>query len=79
VNTAARVEGLTKKARQPVLMTESTREALLNPPTDLAFVDEFDVRGRESTIRFWTLAQAQGARFGARAIASVSDGPQTPW
>ena len=58
VNTAARVEGLTKKARQPVLVTESTRETLLNPPADLAFVGEFDVRGRESTIRLWTLAPA---------------------
>jgi adenylate cyclase len=58
VNTAARVEAMTKAARRPVLMAESTRQAFVNPPADLAFVGEFDVRGRESTIRLWTLASA---------------------
>jgi adenylate cyclase len=54
VNTAARVESMTKTAGQPMLITESTRAALLDPPSDLAFVGEFEVRGRESTIRLWT-------------------------
>jgi adenylate cyclase len=56
VNTAARLEEMTKTARRSILVAESTRHSLLDPPDDLAFVGEFDVRGRESTIRLWTLA-----------------------
>jgi adenylate cyclase len=55
VNTAARVETLTKTAGRAILMAESTYVSLLNPPPDLAFVGEFDVRGKESTLRLWTL------------------------
>jgi adenylate cyclase len=55
VNTAARLQEMTKFARQPILVSEAAREALLRPPDDLAFVGEFDVRGRQSTIRLWTL------------------------
>jgi len=60
VNTAARLESMTKAAHRSILVAESTRHALLHPPGDLAFVGEFDVRGRESTIRLWTLASADG-------------------
>jgi adenylate cyclase len=55
VNTAARVEAMTKVAERPLLMAESTRDALRDPPPELAFVGEFDVRGKESAIRAWTL------------------------
>ena len=56
VNTAARLQEMTKSARHSVLISESVHEALLRPPSDLAFVGEFEVRGRRSTIRLWTLA-----------------------
>jgi adenylate cyclase len=59
VNTAARLEEMTKIAQRSILVADSTRHALLHPPDDLAFVGEFDVRGRQSTIRLWTLASAQ--------------------
>jgi class 3 adenylate cyclase len=55
VNTAARLEGLTKTARQSVLIAESTREALVRPPSDLVYLGEFDIRGKLSTIRLWTI------------------------
>jgi class 3 adenylate cyclase len=58
VNTAARLEAMTKTAHRSILVAVSTRHALLRPPGDLAFVGEFEVRGRESTIRLWTLASA---------------------
>jgi adenylate cyclase len=58
VNTAARVETMTKTAGRPVLVADSTRAALLDPPPDLAFVGEFEVRGRESTISLWTVTTA---------------------
>ena len=61
VNTASRVEGLTKRApRRPLLMAESTRDALADP-AGLAYVGEFDVRGRQSTIKLWTLAGMEGS------------------
>ena len=55
VNTASRLEGMTKTTERSILVAESTRDALLDPPGDLSFVGEFEVRGRESKIRLWTL------------------------
>jgi adenylate cyclase len=58
VNTASRLESMTKTTGRSILVAESTRDALLNPPHDLSFVGEFDVRGRESKIRTWTLRRS---------------------
>jgi adenylate cyclase len=58
VNTASRIEGLTKSAGCAVLAAESTRGALLHPPDDLALVGDFDVRGRRARIRLWTIASS---------------------
>jgi len=55
VNTAARLEAMTKRAERSLLMSESTHQALSRPPDDLDFVGEFEVRGRRSTIGLWTL------------------------
>ena len=55
VNTASRIEGMTKSTRQSVLISDSTRQALLRPPRDLVHVGEFDVRGKQSSIRLWTI------------------------
>lgn len=67
VNTAARLQEMTKSAQRPILIAESTRRALLSPPGELAYVGEFDVRGRQSTIRLWTLAPAGSPAEAARA------------
>jgi len=53
VNTASRIEGLTKEASFPVLVAEETRAALRAERDDLVFVDEFDIRGRQSRIKLW--------------------------
>src|SRR5215217_1639029 len=58
VNTASRIESLTKTTGRSILVAESTRDAMLNPPHDLSFVGELDVRGRESKIRTWTLRRS---------------------
>ena len=55
VTTASRIEGMTKTTRQSVLIADSTRQALLRPPSDLVHVGEFDVRGKQSSIRLWTI------------------------
>ena len=50
VNTASRIEGLTKTLGGPILLSESTRAALLRPPGDLRTVGEVEVRGRQSAV-----------------------------
>jgi adenylate cyclase len=55
VNTASRIEGLTKTLGGPILLSESTRAALLRPPTDLRSVGEVEVRGRQSGVVLWTV------------------------
>jgi adenylate cyclase len=55
VNTASRLEGMTKTTQQSVLIADSTRQALLRPPSSLVYLGEFDVRGKQSSIRLWTI------------------------
>ena len=54
VNTASRIEGMTKDSPHSLLVAESTVEAL-TAPVGTEFVGEFEVRGRQSAIRLWTL------------------------
>jgi adenylate cyclase len=61
VNTASRIEGMTKTLGRPILLAESTRRALLRPPDDLQHVGEHEVRGRDSTVSLWTV---DGVVFG---------------
>lgn len=60
VNTASRLEAMTKSVQRSVLIADSTRDALVRPPSDLARAGEFPVRGMQSTIRLWTLAAPVG-------------------
>ena len=50
MNTASRLEAITKTTGRSIRVSESTHDALLNPPHDLSFVGELDVRGRQSKI-----------------------------
>jgi adenylate cyclase len=56
VNTASRIEGLTKDATFSVLVAEETRASLRAERDDLAYVDEFEIRGRTSRIKLWGIA-----------------------
>jgi class 3 adenylate cyclase len=58
VNTASRIEGLTKTLGPPILLSDSTRAALLRPPAELRSVGEVDVRGRQSGVVLWTVGDA---------------------
>jgi adenylate cyclase len=71
VNTAARLQEMTKSTRHPLLVSESAREALLRPPGDLAFVGEFEVRGRQSTIRLWTLGSSPSVAAGPELVRAL--------
>ena len=57
-NTAARLEGMTKGTDHQVYLADSTCERLPEKPPDVAFVGELPVRGRQRTLRVWTLETA---------------------
>jgi adenylate cyclase len=56
VNTASRIESLTKELGHPLLLSQSTHELLTTPAEDLVYVDEVTVRGRRTPTRVWGLA-----------------------
>ena len=56
VNSAARLEGMTKNTPHSVFLAESTKE-LLQGEGGLVYVDEMEVRGRGATIRIWTVSE----------------------
>jgi adenylate cyclase len=58
INTASRLEGLTKGSGHSVFVGDSTLEALTRPADGLIFVGEREVRGREGRISVWTLVPA---------------------
>jgi adenylate cyclase len=77
-NTAARLEGMTKETPHQLFVSDSTRESLTADPGDLVFVDEFPVRGREATIRVFTISDGGGPQRpavpGAAPEASAPSG-----
>jgi adenylate cyclase len=56
VNTAARLEGMTKGSGHSLFVADSTRELLSAKDGELTFVDSLDVRGRAEQIRVWAPA-----------------------
>ena len=60
-NTASRLEGLTKGTDHMLLVAESTKDALTETPDDLAFVGEFEVRGREAKLKAWSVPDPKSA------------------
>ena len=78
-NTAARLEGMTKGTPNSVLIAESTKQLLQGGTADLAFVGELEVRGREATIRVWTLAAGTSGEGADTADRSAhGPGPASP-
>ena len=58
INTAARLESMTKGSGYDVFLADSTYSGLDSPPRDLELVGELEVRGRRSRVRVWGLAIA---------------------
>jgi adenylate cyclase len=56
VNTAARLQDLTKELRRTVLIADSTR-VLLSGERGLEYVTEHEVRGKSARLKLWTLAE----------------------
>ncbi len=74
VNTASRLEGLTKGTPFPLFIADSTRALLRDEPSDLVYVEELEVRGRTEKVKVWSLAglgaEATAARIEAGLVAS---------
>jgi adenylate cyclase len=56
VNTAARLEGMTKGSGHSLFVADSTRELLSERDGELSYVDSMPVRGRAEEIRVWAPA-----------------------
>ena len=54
-NTAARIEGMTKGTPHQLFLADSTRLLLKRQWPGLVFVDEMPVRGRQATVKLWSL------------------------
>jgi adenylate cyclase len=65
-NTASRLQGMTKGQTHFLFLADSTRTLLQREPDDLVFVDEFEVRGRQGTVKIWSLESASVEAFDAR-------------
>jgi adenylate cyclase len=85
VNTASRIEGMTKGTPFSVLIAESTIEMMSERPTDLAYYEELEIRGRLAKLKLWALdirkpddapdlaaARAKDANAQAEAAAPVN-------
>jgi adenylate cyclase len=66
-NTASRLEAMTKEGPHSVFVAESTAKWLTGDDDGLVYVGDLPVRGREATIKVWTLAPPGNA-----------DGPRPP-
>src|SRR3954447_22399001 len=53
VNTAARMEGLTKGSGHSMFIAESTRFMLLGEAPPMQYVGEFEIRGRAGRMKIW--------------------------
>jgi adenylate cyclase len=75
INTASRLEGLTKESGFSALIAESTCNALVRPANDLVFAGEQEVRGREGKIKVWSLPAGQVAPAPETADARLEAAP----
>ncbi len=55
VNTASRLEGMTKGTPYPLFISDSTRAFLREEPEDLVYVAELEVRGKTEPVKVWSL------------------------
>jgi adenylate cyclase len=54
-NTAARLQGMTKGTPHSVFISDTTVQLLQEQVSDLVFVDEMEVRGRQASVKLWSL------------------------
>src|SRR5436853_7494531 len=55
VNTASRIEGMTKGTRHMLLFSDETCYLLREGGSQPVFVDELEVRGKQAKVKLWSL------------------------
>src|SRR4051794_3243112 len=73
-NTAARLEGMTKGTEFMLFMAESTKDALSTQPEDVAFVGEYEIRGRVEKLVIWSVEGSRKDKEEGGSFASVAQG-----
>jgi adenylate cyclase len=68
-NTASRIESLTKGTPHQLLVSDSTKQALVTPAGDLVYVDEVEIRGRVARMKLWGLDEGPRPAPSAEAEA----------
>jgi adenylate cyclase len=71
-NTAARLEGMTKGTDFMLFMAESTKEALSKDPEDVAYVGEYEIRGRVEKLVIWSVEESHKEKDEGASFASVA-------
>jgi adenylate cyclase len=59
VNTASRIQDLTKQTGDPILIADQTRTNMTTGADELTFVDEFEIRGKQTRLKLWTTEPAK--------------------
>jgi len=76
VNTASRLEGLTKGTPHQLFLSDATRRALLRPPPrELQEIGELEVRGRGERVLVWTFAGVPGSEPVVVRVAGDGERP----
>jgi adenylate cyclase len=79
-NVAARIEQFTKGTPHQLLLSGATKDALTNPPGDLVYVQEAELRGRRRHTTMWSLADddARSAEDRQASADQPEDDPPQP-
>jgi adenylate cyclase len=68
VNTASRLEAMTKDVEHTVLVSDTTRAMLRRDAPDLVYVDAHEIRGKQAKANLWTLDGAARQMTGSQAV-----------
>ncbi|MDQ4049193.1 MAG: adenylate/guanylate cyclase domain-containing protein [Actinomycetota bacterium] len=72
VNTASRLEGMTKGTPHQVFVSETTFKRLRSAPEDLVFYEEVEVRGRLAPVKVYGIAEPANDREPAATAVRTS-------
>jgi adenylate cyclase len=76
-NSAARIEALTKGTPHQLMLSGTTKDALIEPPEDLVYVEDVELRGRRSRTSIWSLANDGSEPEQARPESAPVAQPET--
>jgi len=78
INTASRIEGMTKGTPYAMFLADATREAMTRPPADLEGVGELPVRGRSQPIKLWSIQREYVLKKDWESEVAKAPAPQEP-